>query len=48
MDSDKQFERGEEEDMVCISLSKMQTESDIHDKAEAQTESDEGDIHNDI
>ena len=45
MDSDEQFEGGDEEDMVCVALSEIQTESDIHDSAETQTE---GDIHDDI
>ena len=43
-----QSESGDEEDMVCIALSEIQTESDIHDIAETQTEGDEGDIDNDI
>ena len=44
----EQSERGDEEDMVCVALSEIQTESDIHDTAETQTEGDEGDIDNDI
>ena len=47
MDSE-QSESGDEKDMVCIALSEIQTESDIHDIAETQTEGDEGDIDNDI
>ena len=49
MDSrDEQSERGDEEDMVCIALSEIPTESDIHDITENQTEGSEADIHDDI
>ena len=46
--SDEQSERGDEEDMVCIELSDIQNESDVHDITETQTEDNEGDIHDDI
>ena len=46
--SDEQPERGDEEDMVCVALSEIQTESDVHDITETQTEGNEGDIHDDI
>ena len=45
--SDEQSERGDEEDMVCVALSEIQTESDVHDITETQTEGNEGDIHDD-
>ena len=46
--SDKQSERGDAEDMVCVALSEIQTKSDVHDVPETQTEGNEGDIHDDI
>ena len=46
--SDEQPERGDEEDMVCVTLSEIQNESDVHDITETQTEGNEGDIHDDI
>ena len=46
--SDEQPERGNEEDLVCVTLSEIQNESDVHDITETQTEGNEGDIHDDI
>ena len=48
MGSNEQSERGDEEDAVCLALSEIQNECDIHDIAKTQAKGDEGDIHNDI